>query len=270
MDLEYRFNPTTTRLYFGLLSIGNRLGWKNPFNATNRSLCELVGCEEKTLIRCRSLLAKSGLITVGRGWKNKPTTITLNEIHWNNDSVNASISDSVSGGNVPVKTSDNTKPKKTKPKKVTPTPTPPSEQLESIFAAYPRRVAKPDAFKAISKAIIKHGYDHVFDKTKQYASVRNSDKNQKVFTPHPSTWFKAERYNDDPSEWVDSERRSSPLDDRRQLELVESEIKSLKERHAFPQPGGGYSWNGVAQRHRDHFKRLIARRDELKPRAMGL
>lgn len=148
------------------------------------------------------------------------------------------------------------------------------DQVEEVFKLYPRRVGKKPATDPIKEAIRNHGYEFILEKTKAYAEARKNLEME--FTPHPSTWFRQERFMDDPATWViaGSQSRSSqpttPYDARQQLELVNIEIKTIKERHATPEPGGGYHWNGVPQHIKDSYKRLVARRKELKPIAMGL
>ena len=260
MDLEYSFPPNVTRLYFGLLNMSNRLGWKNPFGATNQQLAALVQCDIKTLIKCRNLLVNSGLITVSRGWKNKPTLIELNEFVWNYSSEYSTQSSTQSSSE-----SSNHHKTKTKTKIY-------REQLEEVFNLYPRRIGKIEGLKQIKQAIKDHGLEFIIEKTKAYAKARE-DKPME-YTPHPATWFFQERFNEDPATWAvagsESGSSSHPWGYMKQLELVEAEIKRIKERHAYPEPGGGYSWKGVSQRHKDTHKKLIARRNELKPKAMGL
>ncbi len=72
-------------------------------------------------------------------------------------------------------------------------------ECEEIYAAYPRKVAKPEALKAIEKAISR-GTDFagLLARTKLYASLVDSDPR---FIPHPATWFNQERFNDDPATW---------------------------------------------------------------------
>lgn len=70
---------------------------------------------------------------------------------------------------------------------------------EDIYAAYPRKVARPVAIKAIKKAMRSTDPSFLLEQTQKYAKARiGEDPN---FTPHPSTWFNQERYNDDPSTW---------------------------------------------------------------------
>ena len=66
--MEHTFPCTSTRLYFGLLNLSNKLGWKNPFGATNQQLAALVQCDEKTLIRCRKVLVKKNAKEIVPDW----------------------------------------------------------------------------------------------------------------------------------------------------------------------------------------------------------
>ncbi len=72
-------------------------------------------------------------------------------------------------------------------------------ECEEIYEAYPRKVAKPDALRAIQKAMSR-GTDFagLLARTKLYASLVDSDQR---FIPHPATWFNQERFNDDPQTW---------------------------------------------------------------------
>ena len=80
----------------------------------------------------------------------------------------------------------------------TPSPAAPVIDAEKIYEAYPLKVGKPAALKAISKAMVKVEPSELLALTQAYATRRNGDLS---FTPHPSTWFNQERYNDDPSTW---------------------------------------------------------------------
>jgi len=265
VDLEYSFPSNATRLYFGLLNMSNRLGWKNPFGATNQQLAALVQCDEKTLIKCRKVLVKSGLISVKRGCKNTPNSITLNAIHWNISSESSSESSSVSS----CESSSHLK-TKTKTKRVY------IAQIEEVFGLYPRRVGKKAAIKRIREAMHDHGYKFILEKTKAYAKAREGQPLE--FTPHPATWYNQGRYLDEPDTWAvtGSQPSSSPStamadwEAQKQLALVEAEMKQIKETHAYPCPGGGYTWNGVDPKHLAAFRKLKDRRKELKPIAMGL
>lgn len=101
---------------------------------------------------------------------------------------------------------------KQEPKK-TPT-TPPTakksatpEEIEAIFNAYPRQVARGAAVKAIAKALKVVSFDELLAKVSEFA---NSPAGQKgTYTPHPATWFNAQRWKDDPTEWNRAERPQS-------------------------------------------------------------
>lgn len=78
---------------------------------------------------------------------------------------------------------------------------------EEIYQAYPLKVGRPQALKAILKASRKFPMAVLFDRTKAYAAARNGDTE---FMPHPATWFNQERFNDDPSTWVRQNGFSKP------------------------------------------------------------
>ena len=82
-----------------------------------------------------------------------------------------------------------------------------------IYAAYPRKEAPRDAHKAIQRAI-----DHIrseqrpgleipvehwlLERVKAYAAaVALWPKEDRIYIPHPSTWFNKGRYDDDPATW---------------------------------------------------------------------
>lgn len=73
------------------------------------------------------------------------------------------------------------------------------EQAEAIYQAYPRKVARPVALRAIIKALRKTPFEKLLELTKQYAAVRQTEDPN--FTPHASTFFNQERFLDEPSTW---------------------------------------------------------------------
>jgi hypothetical protein len=79
-----------------------------------------------------------------------------------------------------------------------------THQEEEIYEAYPKKVAKPAALRAIRHALAKHPFDFLLERTRRYAQTCNSPAE---FIPHPSTWFNQERFNDDPATW----RRTGPM-----------------------------------------------------------
>jgi len=75
---------------------------------------------------------------------------------------------------------------------------------EDIYAAYPRKVGKQAALKAIEKAH-KSQYKTMWmllQLTQAYAAaVAQWPAADKQYVPHPATWFNRGSYDDDPKEW---------------------------------------------------------------------
>ena len=96
------------------------------------------------------------------------------------------------------------------------------EQVEAIYEAYPRKVGRRAALRAIENAIKRisahHGHPgtegidlqlldcrrwlcrRVMEYAKSPAGQKPSDPALE-FRPHPSTWFNQDRFYDDPAEW---------------------------------------------------------------------
>jgi hypothetical protein len=86
--------------------------------------------------------------------------------------------------------------------------------LEAIYQAYPRHVAKRSALKAIESALKRliacdthkdsadpagDALDFLLSQTTLFAASHAGQQGK--FTPHPATWFNRGSYIDDPSEW---------------------------------------------------------------------
>lgn len=69
---------------------------------------------------------------------------------------------------------------------------------EEIYEEYPRKVGKPVALRAIRRALATHTADFLLERTKLFAATYTGDPQ---FIPHPSTWFRQERFNDVPATW---------------------------------------------------------------------
>lgn len=83
---------------------------------------------------------------------------------------------------------------------------------EAIYAAYPRKIGKQAAIKAIRtqiKLLARLGTLEgakneawLLGKTKAYAAaVAQWPEAEKQYIPHPATWFNRGSYEDDPKEW---------------------------------------------------------------------
>ena len=88
------------------------------------------------------------------------------------------------------------------------TPVGSTVSAEDIYAAYPRKVGKQGAIKAIQKAIRDVGADRLLNDVKTYAEATSRwPAEDRQYIPHPTTWFNRGSYDDDPKEW---ERNTAP------------------------------------------------------------
>lgn len=79
--------------------------------------------------------------------------------------------------------------------------------VEGIYQAYPRRVSKGDALKAIAKALatlakranLPNPAGWLLNRVQDFAKSPAGQAGK--YTPYPATWFSAGRYDDDPAEW---------------------------------------------------------------------
>lgn len=97
-----------------------------------------------------------------------------------------------------------------------------------IYELYPRKVGRPEALKAIYSAISRGTSPIVLmERTKAYAQARASQDNG--FTPHPSTWFNQDRFNDDPETWNhQTGKQSKPKEGRDPYEPMSDKLWQLK------------------------------------------
>ena len=86
-----------------------------------------------------------------------------------------------------------------------------------IYKAYPRKVAKPAALRAIEKAMMIRPAAELLKLTVAFAATQIKND---PFTPHPATWFNQQRFADDPETWICRNGRDSlsPAE-RRQAEI---------------------------------------------------
>jgi hypothetical protein len=106
LNKEVSFTAYETQLYFKILDTCNSLGWKNPFNQSNRYICGEVGISEPKLIELRNKLKQYGLIDFISGKKKRELTqylvLGLTEFSLNSsltNSQNDSLSDSLNSPN---------------------------------------------------------------------------------------------------------------------------------------------------------------------------
>jgi hypothetical protein len=85
-------------------------------------------------------------------------------------------------------------------------------EAERIYQAYPRKVGKKTALKAISAALRAMPASELLAKVQAYKLA--TDKwpvHERQFIPFPATWFNRGSYMDDPKEWErGAPRRQGP------------------------------------------------------------
>lgn len=79
-------------------------------------------------------------------------------------------------------------------------PPPPAVTAEDIYNAYPRKVGRTEALKAIAKAMKTTPPETILAATQKWAEARANEDPQ--FTAYPASWFNAGHYLDDPSQWA--------------------------------------------------------------------
>ena len=84
-------------------------------------------------------------------------------------------------------------------------------EAESIYGAYPRKIARKDALKAIAGALKLKPAAYLLEKTMAYAAaVASWPSGEHQFIPHPATWFNRGSYDDNPEEWKRTHATDKP------------------------------------------------------------
>ena len=90
--------------------------------------------------------------------------------------------------------------------------------IAAIYAAYPRKVGKAEALKAIARTL-KAGAitaDALLAKVQAYTTATTQwPEADRRFIPHPATWINRGSFDDDPAAWIrntptNAQHRSSP------------------------------------------------------------
>lgn len=92
-----------------------------------------------------------------------------------------------------------------------------------VYAAYPKKVAKARALKAIQKAIgtiadrdfrgdAKEAAEWLKSRVELYVQSPQGRREDKTYIPHPATWFNDGRYDDDPCQWTHVGLATSAMD----------------------------------------------------------
>jgi hypothetical protein len=82
-----------------------------------------------------------------------------------------------------------------------------ADEIQMIYQAYPKKVGKAEAHKAIENALIKSKeadpLQYLLEATRAFAKSPAGNKGQ--FTPYPATWFNGRHYEDDRAEWQEKD-----------------------------------------------------------------
>jgi len=116
------------------------------------------------------------------------------------------------------------------------TTTSPAHQAEMIYEAYPRKVARPAAIQAIRRALQGHSFDWLLERVQKYAEC--VEGSSKKFIPHPATWFNQARYDDDESDWANTDTGPDLFSGIRQVQREMSDERGVQTRR-LPESDGG-------------------------------
>ena len=114
------------------------------------------------------------------------------------------------------------------------------EQAMALYQAYPRKVARGAALKAIKKSLIMPpekggiGYDAMLGAVLEYAEAKKGQESR--FVPHPSTWFNQERWADDRSDWWEGRRPEVPA------EAAFDKVREAISKFGTGDPKGAREW----------------------------
>ena len=75
-------------------------------------------------------------------------------------------------------------------------------EAEAIYDAYPRKLGKKEALKAINVSLKVKPKETLLEATRAYAeAVKGWPASDHQFIPYPATWFNQGHYDDDRTEW---------------------------------------------------------------------
>ena len=81
-------------------------------------------------------------------------------------------------------------------------PAPEDSVAASIYALYPRKVARAAALKAIKKALVENPDIDMSEAVTEYAKATSTWKeSDKTYIPYPASWFNGGCFLDDRNEW---------------------------------------------------------------------
>jgi len=71
MDLEFHFSHLEVHMYFKILDLFNRSGWRKVLSVPNSRFVAELGATEPSVIRARQRLVDSGLLAYSKGTQRK-------------------------------------------------------------------------------------------------------------------------------------------------------------------------------------------------------
>jgi hypothetical protein len=102
-----------------------------------------------------------------------------------------------------------------------------ANEFERFWSAYPNKKKKPNALKALEKALEKTTIDVIMDALIDYTQSNDWLKDDGKYIPHPTTWLNGER-------WLDEIK---PHEDKNSWEYLERELQKISTSNNNPQIG---------------------------------
>lgn len=102
------------------------------------------------------------------------------------------------------------------------------DAVSRLYNAYPRKVAKPDAIKAITEALETTPEKQIMDALTAWKTVWRQDETELRFIPHPGRWFRRKEWENEGPQPIIPEGQNYVLgnDPNVARELEEREAKS--------------------------------------------
>lgn len=204
MSLIWEAGPPQQGDRFVLLAIADHA------NDEGEAFPGVAGLAQKTCMTTRGvqkilrrLEAGGWLVTdkrQGRYHCNLYTVLTPNVVHPSTDAVTLNVVPSDPERSSLDPEHGSPKPSLTVIRNTTPEALP---EVENIYEAYPRKVEKVRALKAIQKALKKTSPGELLLAVQEFAAAMKLwPKEDRHFIPYPATWFNRERWKDDRQEWI--------------------------------------------------------------------
>lgn len=93
---------------------------------------------------------------------------------------------------------------------------------EIVYQAYPKKVGKASALKAIAKRLQSVPFERLLEATQAYSAATASwTEYERQFIPHPASWFNGARDEDDRTTWKRKTNDTNRTSNGRQFELAQ-------------------------------------------------